>query len=306
MISVIICSREKFRLDHLIQNIRETIGAEHEILATDNAQARDGICKVYNSGGDKAKFDLLCFVHEDVEFVTSGWGRCIAAHLQDKKTGLIGIAGGDTKSIVPSSWYISSRSNQVNVFQHYPSSNASPAYIRVTENNGDSRAQKVAAMDGVFLCTRKEVFNQYRFDEQQFPRFHGYDIDYSLQVSADYELKVIFDVVIHHYSEGKPGKQWLESALQVSRKWKNRLPISVHQLSKKEFSDHHWTAMQVFLQRMINLNYPVYFIGYHFLYYSFTSFFTIRRMGSMIKYLITQLFQRYIKQERTKFLLHTN
>ena len=275
-------------LDTISRNIRETIGVPYEIIASDNAESKLGICTVYNRAAANARFEYLCFVHEDVLFSTQSWGQNIIRHLHDKSIGLLGIAGGDTKSIIPSSWYIASKSNQIHLVQHYKYKKASPEYIRITDGSPNETARNVAAIDGVLLCTRKDVFEKFKFDESTFPGFHGYDIDYSLQVSTMYRLRVIFDVLIHHYSEGKPDKQWWESARNISEKWKTRLPISVHELSAKEFRDHHWATMQIFLQRMFTLGYPVRFIVFNFLKYSFIpSFFRIRRFGSMTKYLLT-------------------
>jgi hypothetical protein len=292
MISVIICSREKRRLETLLQNIKNTIGVPYEVIAVDNAVKNEGICSVYNTAAGKASFDLLCFVHEDVIFSTENWGRKMAMHLKNPCVGLIGIAGGDAKSLVPSSWYIPVRSNHIHVFQHYRYKDISPEHIRITDNADNNPANRVSVLDGVFLCTRKEILLQYHFDETRFPGFHGYDIDFSLQVSCSYQLLAISDILIHHYSEGNPGKEWMESTLKVSDKWKRKLPVSVHDLSPKQFGDHHWAAMQMFIQRMVDLNYPSHILTYYFLKYSFGRFFTPRRFGSMTKYLLGCLASR--------------
>ncbi len=292
MISIIICSRQHQQVTRLVKNIEETIGVAHEILITDNSINGNGICKVYNAAAAKAKFGLFCFVHEDVVFATSNWGQNIAHHLSNMTTGLVGIAGGDTKSLVPSSWYISARSNHIHVFQHYQHKAAKPSYIRIGISD-QSHAINVAVLDGVFLCTRKDVFLHFRFDEINFQGFHGYDIDYSLQVSSAYKIKVVPDILIHHYSEGRPGKDWMDSTLMVSRKWKTQLPVSAHPLSKKAFQDHHWASMQVFIQRMVQLDYSLFFIIRNFALYSFNKFFNARRFSSMSKYLVAGLFIRY-------------
>ena len=49
----------------------------------------------------RSRQPYLCFVHEDVRFVTQDWGRKIVAHLQDKEVGLVGIAGGGTMPKIP-------------------------------------------------------------------------------------------------------------------------------------------------------------------------------------------------------------
>ena len=201
MVSIVICSVSPIYLAALIKNINQTIGLPFQVIAIDNSINKFGICKVYNQGAEQAIYETLCFVHEDVEFATQNWGNIIVQHLNDKKVGLIGLAGGDAKSSVPSSWSIPVVSNQINIFQH--SKDKSKAAKHIVETHiPNSIKQQVVALDGVFLCTRKDVFANFRFDEDNFKGFHGYDIDYSLQVNTQYQVFVIFDIVVHHFSEG--------------------------------------------------------------------------------------------------------
>ena len=102
----------------------------------------------------------------------------------------------------------------------------------------------------LFLCTRKEVFDEFQFDEERLKGFHGYDVDYSLQVFTKYKVKVVFDILMTHYSSGNVNKAWVESAIVIAKKWKHRLPVSVYPWTKKEQDFYHWQSMQVFLQNL--------------------------------------------------------
>lgn len=253
MISIIVCSADAARLDALKENIANTIGLPHEVIAIDNRQNRYGICEAYNLGGHQAAFPVLCFTHEDVSFDTMDWGKIVCHHLSDASVGLVGIAGGDAKSLVPSSWSIPIHSREINVLQHYRRTQGKVERLLESRHNPLQNASEVACLDGVWLCTRKSVFQTYQFDAERFVGFHGYDIDYSLQVATHYKLHVIFDIQIHHYSEGSPGSDWFRSAISVSHKWRNRLPASVYPTSNKVLSRHHWQSMQVFLQHASRL-----------------------------------------------------
>jgi len=293
MISIIICSVNPELLASIKKNIGETIGIPHEIVDIDNSKNQYGICKIYNEGGAKAKFPILCFMHEDILFETKNWGQLICAHLADSCTGLLGIAGGDAKSLVPSSWSIPIVSNEINLVQHYKFGKEIHTKITVTNPYTQGIAKKVIALDGVLLCTKKEVFAEFKFDEATFGGFHGYDIDYSLQVNTKYDVYVIFDVIIHHFSEGNPDKKWIDSAILVSKKWKNKLPVSIYNLSMPEYNLHHWHSLQVFLQHLFRLNYGYITIIKFYLTYSFTRFFTIRRFLSMGKYVFANMYSNY-------------
>ncbi|MHA4807442.1 glycosyltransferase [Flavitalea flava] len=292
MISIIICSINPNLLSNLKRNIAETIGMPYEIIAIDNSINNWGICKVYNQGAEKATYPILCFAHEDISFVTNDWGRLVCAHFSDPKTGLLGLAGGDAKSLVPSSWSIPVVSNEINIFQHYRSVTEPSRHIVVRSPDTLGSKERVVSLDGVWLCTKKEIFCQFTFDERTFGGFHGYDIDYSLQVNTLYKVYVIFDLVVHHYSDGKPDRKWVESAILVSKKWKNKLPVSVYDLPWSAYNIHHWQSLQVFLHKLIQLNYEFPVILRHYLNFSFTRFFTFRQFFSMGKYVILQLISK--------------
>lgn len=285
MLSIIICSVNPIYLDALTKNIEQTIGLPYQIIAIDNAISKFGICKVYNIGAKKAIYDTLCFVHEDVAFATQNWGNIIIQHLKDEKVGLIGLAGGDAKSGVPSSWSIPVVSNHINIFQHFKDK-TKPAQHIVETNIPNTIKQQVVALDGVLLCTRKAVFDKFKFDECTFNGFHGYDIDYSLQVNTQYQVFVIFDLVLHHFSEGTPDSKWVNSAVLLTEKWKKHLPISIYNLSTEEENLYHWRSLQIFLQKLFALKYPLYIIIRNYLNYSFTRYFRLRRFLSMGKYVL--------------------
>ncbi len=298
MISIIICSVNQQLLNKLTVNIAETIGVAYEIIAINNKGSNDGICKVYNKGGESAVFPILCFIHEDILFETRNWGGIIIEHLKDSSIGLLGIAGGDTKGLVPSSWSSSFISNEINVIQHNHIGNDIAEHIVITENNNYQTKKKAATLDGVFLCTRKEIFKQCKFDENNLKGFHGYDIDFSLQVFSTHDVVVVFDILLHHFSEGKPDKTWVDSALIVSKKWRKQLPVSIHSLSPADFNFYHWKSLQMFLEKLFRLNYSYYKIIFFYIRYSFTRYFTVRRFLSMGKYVIGSMYERSYKNKQ--------
>jgi glycosyltransferase involved in cell wall biosynthesis len=284
MISIITCSVDTSRLNRLRSNIEETIGVPYELIPIDNSSNRYGICAAYNLGGSQAKYPYLCFMHEDILFETGNWGRLLIRHLQDPGLGLIGVAGGDARALVPSSWSVPIGSKQVHLFQHYKYKEGTPQHILETDAAGYADKKRVVALDGVWLATRKDVFLRYQFDADTFPGFHGYDIDYSLQVNTAYRVYVIFDILLHHYSEGKPDRTWIKSAIRLSSKWKSRLPVSVEQETREVYHLHHWQSMRAFLERLSELDYNYFQRLYFLVYYSCNRYFSLRRLGSMGKF----------------------
>ena len=75
MFTIICCSVDPAAARRLEKNIAATCGCPYEFIAYDNRINGDGLCKVFNRCAAAARYDMLCFVHEDVEFQTEGWGR---------------------------------------------------------------------------------------------------------------------------------------------------------------------------------------------------------------------------------------
>jgi GT2 family glycosyltransferase len=274
MISIIISSRNPDLLQIVKDNVEKTIGVPFEVIVFENSRGDKGLCELYNQGASKAQYDIFCFMHEDIFFETQDWGKKVAQHLSDKTIGLIGLAGGDTKGMVPSSWSSSIFQSEISIIQHYRREIKLPERISKTGYPDDpSPLKQVVCIDGVWMCTRRDVFEQFKFDSIAFAGFHGYDVDYSLQVFSSYKVGVIFDILVHHYSDGNYSEQWIESMMVISDKWRERLPATVRKLSKKELVRQHWTTMGSFLQRLSTLNYGLSVIFKYFFRYSFNRYF---------------------------------
>lgn len=292
MISIIICSAKAAVIQNALDSISSTIGVEYETIIIENGKGDFGISEAYNQGVAKAKFDIFCFMHEDISFETIGWGYNVCKHLQDKSVGLIGVAGGDTKSLVPSSWSSSVFESEISIIQHFKSNSEPPKRIIKTgypENNSSIKA--VTCIDGVWMCTRRDVYNKCQFDSNNFPQFHGYDIDFSLQVSMTLKVCVVFDVLLHHYSDGTYNKAWMSAMIRVSNKWQIELPKSVRQLSKQDFKVQHWTTIGRFVDYLITLNYSLPQILNYLCKYSFNQYFSVKYFLYFLKYIFQNYFQ---------------
>lgn len=304
MISVIICSVNNALLDVVSKNIEQTIGVEFELIAIDNSNKNDGICIVYNKAGALAKYPFVCFVHEDVLFEVPGWGQKVIEHFKDENIGLLGLAGGDTKSVLPTSWSTSYYANEINIVQHNWTGKINSnkeAHLKTIEE----KVKKVIAVDGVFMCIRKSLLSMYQFDERLLPGFHGYDVDLSLQMHGHYDVVVVNDIVMHHFSEGVKNQAWLNSAFAISDKWKTLLPVSVYPLSFQQFREHHWKATQVFLTHLFMLNYSIGAIIKFLLRYSFGKYFHYRRFLSMCKFIVLAAKERKKQRGDSNVLLKT-
>lgn len=233
MISVLICSVNPDLLNDVNENIKKTIGVPFEILYTDNRTAKKGICQVYNELAPKASFDYLCFLHEDVLLKTGNWGqKIIDIFSKDEKVGLVGIAGSKYKSGYFSGWYTGVKElDCANYFHQYPSGFE---HVLLTPS-GTKEPEEVVCIDGVMICTKKNVWKKTLFDEMLLKGFHFYDIDYSLRVAQQYKVIVTYDIdLIHITTGGDYSNNWIEMAISYHEKKKSSLPFSKINVNKKK------------------------------------------------------------------------
>ena len=71
--TVICCSVDPTAAEALRRNVAATIGEAFEFDAWDNRGRSVGLCEVYNRCAGRSAGEYLCFVHEDVRFLTEGW-----------------------------------------------------------------------------------------------------------------------------------------------------------------------------------------------------------------------------------------
>ena len=233
MISVLICSVNKDLLNNVTENIKKTIGVPFEILIFNNQIEKKGICEVYNQLAAEATFDYLCFLHEDVVLKTSNWGReIVELFSKDEKTGLIGIAGSKYKSGYCSGWYTGVKELDCANYFHQYSSGLEHVFL---DPSGNKETEEVVCVDGVMICTKKEVWQNILFNDRLLKGFHFYDIDYSLRVAQHYKVIVSYKIdIVHITSGGDYSNNWVTTAILYHREMKSILPFSKYSINRKK------------------------------------------------------------------------
>lgn len=248
MISLIICSRDAAALEEVSRSAAATIGVPYELIAIDNSLGRYGICEAYNTGAARARYDLLCFMHEDLRFHTADWGKLVADILADTSIGVVGVAGGTYEVDAPATW---------------SSCYAEHIYMNVlhTANGKSSHDRRapaagslapVAVVDGLWMCCRKQVWQEFKFDALAFPGFHFYDVDFCTRVFPTYQICVTVDVLIEHFSYGSYTKPWYDTAVEYYDKRRAYLPFSSVHISAAEARQLRLQAFQRFISGYVD------------------------------------------------------
>lgn len=253
MISIIISYYRSQYLNNLKENIKQTIGVEYEIIDIENTDGSSGLCKVYNIGAQKAKYQILCFAHEDILMRTEDWGKKVIEIFDlNKNLGLLGIAGSPYKPVVPSGWSFAGGKTVFMNIIHLDKKSLHSALIN--ENPNNRSYSKVASVDGVWFCTKKEIVIKLPFDEKLFKGFHCYDLDFSLSILNKYEAAVTFEILIEHYSSGLFNKEWVTETLKLHDKWKQILPVDLECLTKNQQRKEEENAFRFLLSVMERYN----------------------------------------------------
>lgn len=232
MISIIICSRGPEHSLAVIQNVAVTIGTPYEIIAIDNSQGQYGICEAYNMGAAQAQYELLCFMHEDLSFHTVGWGQIVAGTLADPTIGVLGVAGGRHQLKAPSSWWFPGEQYRRMQVMHTIGKHA--PVLDVVRPANEPALTEVAVLDGLWLCSRREVWAAHPFDAVTFPEFHFYDVDYCTSIYFKFRICVTYEIVIEHFSSGSINQMWVRNCLKYYAKWQHQLPFGVAQVDASE------------------------------------------------------------------------
>lgn len=225
MISIIVSSYKAEQFNQFSKSVAQTIGVEYEMIKIHNPGLM-GICEAYNKGVAQAKYDVLCFCHEDIIFHTKGWGSDLMEIFNAQPNcGLIGIAGTRGYAKNPGPWWEQGvKENRVRHIQQSSGNHTSILYSNGWD--GEQQTQKnVVAIDGCFMCLRKST--NILFDEN-FTGYHAYDITLSLDVFlAGWNVVVTNKFLIEHLSNGCRNKNWYEMMDIFYEKYKSKLPLTV-------------------------------------------------------------------------------
>lgn len=206
-------------------NVSQTIATPYELIVHDNRETKWGLCKLYNHYARQSKYDLLCFFHEDILFLTKGWGLTLAEFFRKTPdAGVVGFAGATLKTKTVSGWDSHRITARMNVTHRI---NENKVRKRVVNPNNESFAQ-VLTVDGLAMITPKHVWEKYPFDEQTFTGFHLYDLDFSFQIAQEYKNYVCLSIDIEHLSRGAFAKEWCQAASLFHEKWKDQLPYAIY------------------------------------------------------------------------------
>ena len=192
--------------------------------------AQGSISRSYNALLDRfaGRDDLeaLVLLHQDTEIVDTDFCRRARRGAQRSGRRSCRLRGGDRRASI--AWWEGSvtLSSFANRYEEYGGGELpgfswdpddSPPYAQVGE---------VDTLDGFLLVLSPWTVRNIRFDED-LSEFHGYDLDFCLQVREAGRKVITADIrAIHHRPiEMLPDMEpWVEAHIRVAEKWDGRIP----------------------------------------------------------------------------------
>jgi hypothetical protein len=170
--------------------------------------------------------EALVLLHQDTEIVDTDFCRRARQALSDPSVGVAGCVGAiGVKSIA---WWEGSvtLSSFANRYEEYGGGELPGFSWDRAEAPPYAQVGEVDTLDGFLLILSPWTVRNIRFDEE-ISEFHGYDLDFCLQVREAGRKVTTADVrAIHHRPlEMLPDvDRWVEAHVRVAEKWDGRMP----------------------------------------------------------------------------------
>jgi hypothetical protein len=180
--------------------------------------------------------EALVLVHQDAEIIEPDFCQIVRRALADPQVGLVGCVGAvGVRSIA---WWEASvtLASFVNRYQEHGGGDLASFSWEWEEAPAYARTGEVETLDGFVLVLSPWVVRNLRFDES-LGQFHGYDLDFCLQVRAAGRMVVTADfrAVHHRQLEMVPDPEgWIEAHVKVAEKWDGQMAIGTGSGSWRE------------------------------------------------------------------------
>jgi hypothetical protein len=173
------------------------------------------------------ELEALVLVHQDAEIIDPDFCQIVRRALADPHVGVVGCVGAvGVRSIA---WWEASvtLASFVNRYQEHGGGDLASFSWEWVKAPAYARTGEVETLDGFVLVLSPWVVRNLRFDES-LGQFHGYDLDFCLQVRASGRTVITADfrAVHHRQLEMVPDpEEWIEAHIRVAEKWDGEMGI---------------------------------------------------------------------------------
>jgi hypothetical protein len=225
MISVFYCTRAS-NPKHL-EHLKKTCGLK-DVEIIEYINNGEGLTKPYNDALKSAKYDIVVFLHDDIEIRTDNWGNKILKHYKrNPEYGILGVAGTKYLSTT-GKWWDDKKKMYGQVFHTHEGKTWLSAYSKDQGN----QLEEVCLVDGLFFSVCKSRL-KHNFDES-VTGFHFYDVTFCVpNYLSGVKIGVHTDIKVNHMSIGVTNDEWEQNRVLFAAENKEHLPINIKKIYGK-------------------------------------------------------------------------
>jgi hypothetical protein len=123
------------------------------------------------------------------------------------------------------------------------------------ENPFNEAFAEVCVLDGSFIASTKQAWEETKFSETYLPAFHGYDIDFSLKNYVRGKVVVSYNFLIEHFSLGSFNKSWVGTQFKLVDIWKEKLPLLAPRMNENDLKAANILALRDLVKVLIETDY---------------------------------------------------
>lgn len=179
--------RTKEMLDRMLLSATSTASGKFGLLAEPDSEGLPKCADTYNRLISQSKADIVCLLHDDIEFLSKGWDREARELFVEYKPDILGVVG--TTRYLGGKIFSSGRPNTVGA---YCCDQDGKAYVKVFSKK--YRYLKVAAVDGMIMFVDRKYWEKNPFDEA-FDELFFYDIDFCLRAK---HVAITSSILVKH------------------------------------------------------------------------------------------------------------
>ena len=222
MISIICSSQNPD--NNFKKHILDTCGLKNvEFIFYENKN-KYSLTEIYNKALIDTKYDIVVFLHHDIELMTKNWGNKLLKHYKrNPEFGVLGVAGSKYLPDTGKWW----EKKRMMYGQVYHTHQGKTWLSKYSEHLGNKITETVI-VDGVFFSAHK---NRIKKDfNEDVKGFHFYDVDFSFRNHIEgVKVGVHFDIKINHMSIGQTNDEWEKNRIQFVEDNRENLPVKVYE-----------------------------------------------------------------------------
>lgn len=207
-IDLIVRSQSPMLLDRMLASAHKTANGEFGVLSEMDREGLPKCASTYNRLISESKADILCVLHDDIEFLSKGWDRVACELFLEYKPDILGVVG--------SKKYNGGRifdSGRLHGAGHYCAQVNGKPMVKVFSKR--YRYQQVAVIDGMIMFMVRKFWQKNPFDES-FDELFFYDIDLCLRAKR---VAVTSGIFVKHSKPEELFGKYPEAMKPISDYW---------------------------------------------------------------------------------------